>query len=650
MPIGADVRTGRGLAFKLAVSILTGATLIFAATFAYYYHSAREQLLRGVRENARNLLRGAVARLEIHLSGVERIPRYLAEELGRRTPDRDELDRALADFLNASPDAYGAAAAYAPGAFAPGLPRFAPYFCRKDNQVTRVPLGYEDRYDLENWYLVPKELGRPVWSEPYFDESGGDIVMTTYSVPFFRTEGARRTFLGVVTADVSLDWLRRQVGRVAMFHSGYAFLISRNGVFVSHPDNRLLMRESVFSLAEEADSPELRTIGQRMVRGEEGFARLPDFVLGKPAWLAFAPMPTTGWAMGVIVPEGELFADLDRMGREVGMLGAGGFIVLLVVIAAIAASITRPLSRLAATASEIARGDLDTPVPMTGSRDEVGQLSRSFERMRLALRDYIADLTATTKAKERLESELKIARNIQMSFLPKHFPPFPELTAFDLHADLTPAREVGGDLYDFFLIAPTRLLFLVGDVSGKGVPAALFMAVAKTLIKGIAEQENDPAEILAKVNRELCVDNESMLFVTMFLAILDCDTGEMTFSNAGHNPPARIAPDGTVSWLPLPRGLFLGVMEDAVYRTSLTTLARGEKLVAFTDGVTEAMNPAEELFGSSRLLDTLAGVATLPPELLDAAVMNAVRVFAGDAEQADDITILSIAYQGPQKP
>jgi len=650
MATGADVRPRRGLAFKLAVCILTGATAIFAATFAYYYHSSKEMLLRSVRENARNLLRGSVARLEIHLSGVERIPRYLAGELGRRTPDPAELERSLAEFLAASPDVYGTAAAYAPGAVSPERQRFAPYFCRKDNQAARVPLGYEDRYELENWYLVPKELGRPVWSEPYFDEAGGDIVMTTYSVPFFRTEGSRRVFLGVVTADVSLDWLRRQVARVAMFHSGYAFLVSGNGVYVSHPDNRLIMRESVFSLAEQAGSPELRAIGRRMVRGEEGFARLPDFVLGKPAWLAFAPMAVAGWSMGVIVPEDELFADLARLGREVGLLGAGGFLVLLAVITAIAASITRPLSRLAATAAKIARGDLDTPVPVAGAGDEVGLLSRSLERMRLALKDYIADLTATTKAKERLESELKIARNIQMSFLPKRFPPFPEITAFELHADLTPAREVGGDLYDFFLVGPDRLLFLVGDVSGKGVPAALFMAVAKTLVKGIAEQESDPAEILAKVNRELCVDNESLLFVTMFLAILDFSTGELAFSNAGHNPPARIAPDGTVSWLALPRGVFLGIMEDAVYRTQRVPLAPGEKLLAFTDGVTEAMNPDDELFGAKRLRDVLAKGAAFPPELLDAAIMEAVRAFAGDAEQADDITVLTILYRGTQKP
>ncbi|QAZ68676.1 SpoIIE family protein phosphatase [Solidesulfovibrio carbinolicus] len=640
-----DVRPTRGLAFKLAVCILTSATIIFTAAFAYYYRSSKDMLLAAVRDNAQNLLRRAVSRLEAPLSAIERVPQFMALKLGQELPAPADLDRDLTDFLTANPDVFGAAAAFEPGVFH-GLPRYSPYFCRKGEAVAQVGLGYEEYYELQNWYLVPKVLQKAVWSEPYFDESGGDIVMTTYSVPVMGQTPAGPAFLGVVTADVALDWLRKQVGRISLYNSGYAFLLSRSGVLLSHPDNRLVMRESIFSRAEQFGSAELRALGRRMIAGEEGFARLPDFILGKPAWVAFAPMRLTGWSMGVIVPEDELFAPLRKLGREVAILGGAGFTALLLVIAAIAAHITRPLSRLAATAAEIAHGNLDAPVPLAAGRDEVGALSRSFEQMRLALRDYIADLTATTKAKERLESELKIARNIQMSFLPKRFPPFPEITSFALHADLLPAREVGGDLYDFFLLGPGRLLFLVGDVSGKGVPAALFMAVTKTLIKGNAEQESDPAEILAKVNRELCVDNESMLFVTMFLAILDCDTGEMTFSNAGHNPPARLAPDGTVSWLALPRGLFLGVMEDAVYRTATVTLAPGEKIVAFTDGVTEAQNPAQELFGTDRLLTVLSKAASMPPEVLDAAVMQAATEYAEDAEQADDITVLTLLYRG----
>lgn len=648
MPTRAKARPGRGLGFRLALCILVSTTAIFAGAFAYFYHAAAQMLLAEGRQEAENLIRGAANRLEIPLAGVERVPRYLAVGLGQAMPDAAGLDHALENVLAANPDVYGAAAAFAPGAFRPGLAHYAPYFCRRDGRASRVSLGDADRYELENWYLVPRVLGRPVWSEPYFDEAGGGIVMTTYSVPIFRTEGARREFLGVVTADVSLEWLRRQVGKISMYRSGYAFLLSRNGVFVSHPDSRMIMRESIFSLAEQADSPKLRAIGQDMTRGREGFARLPDFVLGQPAWLAYAPMPDTGWSMGVIVPEAELFAGLHRLGRDVAAIAAGGFLLLFCVIAGISATITRPLTRLAATAAQIAKGNLDTPVPTAKTGDEVGRLSQSFEQMRLALQDYIADLTATTKAKERLESELKIARSIQMNFLPKHFPPFPEITAFELHAALEPAWEVGGDLYDFFLTGDGRLLFLVGDVSGKGVPAALFMAVTKTLIKGIAEQETDPAAILGKVNRELCVDNESLLFVTMFLGILDCDTGELAYSNAGHNPPARIAPDGTPSWLELPRGLFLGIMDDAVYRTSHTTLVPGEKLVAFTDGVTEAMDPSHGLFGTQRLQQTLARVAARSPQDLDQAVMDALRAFAADAAQADDITIMTLLYRGSE--
>lgn len=648
---GPRAKVSRGLAFKLALWILTSTAVIFIGSFAYYYRSTKTMLLANARDNARNLIRSAAARLDLRLANVEEVPRYLARRLGQATPSREDLEQRLRDLLATNPDVYGTAAAYAPGAFAPGPARFAPYFYRHNGAIAGRSLDEQDDYATLDWYLMPVQLGRPFWSEPYFDESGGDIVMTTYSVPIFRDQGSKRVLLGVITADVSLDWLSRQVARIALYRSGYAFVVSGSGVFVSHPDPRAIMRESLFSLAEAQGSQELRRIGQSMLRGEEGFARLPAFVLGKPAWLAYTPMPVTGWSMGVIVPEDELFADLRRLGRDVALFGGGGFCLLLVVIAGIATSITRPLGRLATTAETIAQGRLEVPVPApaTDSRDEVGVLARSLDQMRLALREYIANLTATTKAKERLESELKIARNIQMSFLPKRFPPFPEITSFSLHAALLPAREVGGDLYDFFLTTDGRLLVLVGDVSGKGVPAALFMAVTKTLIKGIAEQETDPAQILGKVNRELCVDNESLLFVTLFLAILDPASGELVFSNAGHNPPVRLGPDGAVSWLALPKGVFLGIMEEAVYRTARTVLSPGETLLVYTDGVTEAMDADDRLFGSGRLLDLLAGRAGQSPQAIDDAVMQAVGAYAGDAPQADDITVLALRFQGIQK-
>ncbi|NMC48998.1 MAG: serine/threonine-protein phosphatase, partial [Desulfovibrio sp.] len=211
---------------------------------------------------------------------------------------------------------------------------------------------------------------------------------------------------------------------------------------------------------------------------------------------------------------------------------------------------------------------------------------------------------------------------------------------------LAPAREVGGDLYDFFLLDDTHLFFSVGDVSGKGVPAALFMAVTKTLVKGNAEPGLEPADILSRVNAELCVENEQMLFVTMFCAILDFTTGELVFSNAGHNPPVLLRAGGETEFLTVPRGVFLGIMDDAAYRTGRITLAPGDALLVYTDGVTEAMNEAEQLYSSARLLELLRTANRADATALTNTVMESVLAYEGDAPQADDITVLAVVYRG----
>jgi len=266
--------------------------------------------------------------------------------------------------------------------------------------------------------------------------------------------------------------------------------------------------------------------------------------------------------------------------------------------------------------------------------------------MKAALKEYIANLAETTAAKERYESELKIARTIQMSFLPKNFPPFPENVEFDIYATLVSAKEVGGDLYDFFLLDEDHLFFSIGDVSGKGVPAALFMAAAKTLMKGTANREMTPAEVLSKVNHELCRENDSMMFVTVFCGILNFRTGEMRYSNAGHNPPLVLRPGRPPEWLPLPDGFLLGVREESVYETRQILLAPGDMLLLYTDGVTEAMNSDRLFYEERRLIRVAEGHGQESPEGLVREVLRSVRDFADSEPQSDDITMLALSFRG----
>ena len=638
-----------GLAFRMSFFILTSTACIFIAAFGYSYFYSRSQILADVEKNAEIITIATVSKIEIVLNGVEKVPAYLARSLGSSKPTLPELQKQITDLLQTNPEIFGSAVAYEPYAFDGKSLYYAPYICR-GQYGGLVPsfLGNDEyQYFFLDWYQRPKELGKPVWSEPYFDEGAGNIMMSTYSVPFFNYKDENQIFTGMVTADISLEWLMETIKKISSHQSSYSFLISRNGIFVSHPNKDYIMRESIFSIAEANNDNGLREIGRDMIQGGEGFVTLKNHFAGQKSWMYYAPLPSLGWSIGVVFPEDKLFASIGELGAIILVIGGTGFLALLIVIIAISGTITKPLRVLADKAGEIARGNLEVEIPTVRSHDEVAALSNSFHNMKVALKEYISNLAETTAAKERIESELKIAHTIQMSFLPKRFPPFPEKEEFEIFADLEPAKEVGGDLYDFFLIDEEHVFFSIGDVSGKGVPAALFMAVTKTLMKWTATQAASPSMALSMVNQELCKDNDACMFVTVFCGILNFKTGELLFANAGHNLPVLISAGGEIRWLESPPGFLLGINEDAEFEASRMILTPGDTLFLYTDGVTEAMNSQQAVFSDPTLIETIARCPDQrAPEAIIDCVLKAVKAFTGEELQSDDITMLALHYRG----
>lgn len=637
----------RGLTFKLVGLILSSTTLVFFIAFAYNYHESKKALLKNVEESARNLAQSTVYKIETTLQAVQRLPCYLAATIENQPYTREEIERLLRNTVASNSEIFGAAIAFEPHAFDPGSYYYAPYCYRDTGIIRSTHLGGETyRYFFQDWYQIPRVLNRPLWSEPYFDEGGGNIIMSTFSVPFYRHGDREKEFWGVVTADISLLRLKDLVSAIKLYKSGHAFLVSQNGVFITHPNPGFIMTQSVFSLAEALDDNRLREIGKSMIRGREGFELWNEPASNRRVWIYHSPLPSSGWALAVLIPEDELLEDIRDLSQEVVLIAIAGFLGLFLVIALVSGTITRPLRVLARTTAEIARGNLDIDLPVIKSQDEVGALTGSFRDMKVALKEYIATLAETTAAKERIESELKIARTIQMSFLPKHFPPFPEKDALEISTSLVPAKEVGGDLYDFYPLGSDRFFFAIGDVSDKGVPAALFMAVTKTLLKGMGEEGITPSELLAKVNGELCRDNDAMMFVTIFCGILNVRTGELLYSNAGHNPPLLWTGKQPVHFLKIPAGTALGVFEEARYKTEKIRLEGGDLLLAYTDGVTEAMDVDRRFYTEERLLE--AARIGKPPSAAEATrmVMESVRLFSTGAPQADDIALLALQYKG----
>ena len=352
-----------------------------------------------------------------------------------------------------------------------------------------------------------------------------------------------------------------------------------------------------------------------------------------------------GGAILVTLPTDRMQAAIRNENRLA--IAVSGLVLLLGSVMAIfgARTISRPIADLTEMTRRIAGGDFTQRIDIR-SKNEIGILAASFNEMTRRLNESIEHLKQTTAAKERIESELKIAHDIQMSMVPKTFPPFPDRRDFDIYATLIPAREVGGDFYDFFFIDDNRLCFAIGDVSGKGVPASLFMALTKTMFRATGGRQNATAKlILSRLNGEICRDNDSCMFVTVFCAILDVLTGEVEYSNGGHNLPYVLS-NGVVMPLPKTGGVALGVTEAAEFRAGQILLKPGDQLVLYTDGVTEAMDKEDRLFTEKRLERTLKNVDGEASKEVIEKVIKEVQRFSAGAPQSDDITMLVLSYTG----
>lgn len=635
----------RGIAFKLIVLCCLSSAFIFLVIFGYTYRLSRTTIEKDTRERAESLARNAVYRIETILDSVENVPEGMAAVLDICSLTRGEMLRMLRASVTRNPELYGAILAFEPYGLDRKTRYFAPYYYRHQGEILSIDTFSRAHLDWD-WYQVPKRLRKPVWSEPYFDTGYGGIIMSTYSVPLYRTVQGRRSFRGVVTADISLEQLSDIVASIRILRTGYGILLSKKGTVVTHPDKGLIMKGTIFDLARKRGDPRLGELGRRMVAGESGFAPFTIQAAGKTSWVYYAPIPSSGWSLAVIFPEEELAEDIITLHRMVIVLGCLGLALIFLAVMLIARSITRPLQAMAAATEAIAAGNLDIELPPATSRDEVGKLTDSFRAMKLSLKDHIRQVTEAAAERERINGELNIARDIQMNILPKGVPPLPPRDRFDLHALIEPAREVGGDFYDYFPVDDDRLCFVIADVSGKGVPAALFMAMSMTLLKATAREGLPPERVLAKVNEELSRDNEVNMFVTLFCGILDTSTGELVFANAGHNPPLVLRSPGDVAFLKTVNGLALGVMEGAPYRRESLRLEAGDALLLYTDGVTEAMDPADELFGDQRLHRAAEELAGKPLPEMTAGLLERVTAFAAGAAQSDDITIMAIRFRG----
>lgn len=520
--------------------------------------------------------------------------------------------------------------------------------------------GYADSIYFEHrersWYTAAKKAGKLVWSDVYKDLLSDDRgLVITCAVPVY---DAASVFKGVFGMDVSLADLDNDIVQSKIGANGYVFMIDAEGNLLSSPNY-----EQKNMLKDE--NPQYVEIIKRMLKSETG-SQLLNYQ-NQDIYLAYAPVPQTGWSICAVLPRDEIIAPAVKTGELIEKssfeaiakmnesifksMSACAFFFVIVILLVILASIpfsnllTKPIKKLVKGVESIGGENLIYNADIkTG--DEIESLSNAFSQMTINLQQYIENLAEVTADKERIGAELNVATKIQASMLPCIFPAFPEREEFDIYASMLPAKEVGGDFYDFFLIDENNLCVVMADVSGKGVPAALFMVIAKTLIKNNAQLGKSPKEVFEMVNNLLCENNEAGMFVTAFMGYLEIATGKFTYINAGHNIPLIKRSGGDYDWLPTRPGFILAAMEDMFYTTDEIMLSKGDTLFMYTDGVTEANNPEFELYSDPRLLETASIYKDCPLKEFLVSIKRDIDKFANGAMQADDITMLALTYIG----
>ena len=632
----------KSFATKLSFYVLLFVFLIFLITFWFLYFFTSRTIHESAENKAMSLLEITKLKIEDVFTTAKTIPQNVQWAIIEKGIEPDSLYSLTHQIIENNSYISGAAVAFEPYHFKDKGYYFSPYSYREGDKIGTMQLGNKDYdYFSMDWYATPKELNNNYWSDPYYDAGGGQMLMVTYSIPIHQAD----TFIGIQTVDISLGWLSDLVNSVKPYPSAYTILLGRDGTFIVHPEKEMILSQTIFSTAKDLENKTLEQVGNCMIKGESGMVEIKNMSVEDRGdfYIFYSPLASVDWSLGMIIRKSEVFAELNVINKMVIGITLGGLILLFVFCLLTIRKLAKPLSDFSLSAREIAKGNFNVELPDIHSHDEMKALHSSFKFMQEHLVGYIEQLKKTASAKERIESELRIARDIQMGMIPKIFPPFPDRGDVDIYASLCSAKEVGGDLYDFF-IDGSKLYFIIGDVSGKGVPASLFMAVARSFYRSNASFYGNPAQILSSMNNSIAEANESNMFVTLFVGILDLDNGELEYCNAGHNPPLVFSPDETLAFMNVSSNIPVGSFANFAYVSQQMKIERGTTLFLYTDGLTEAENSNNQQYGEKLLFDALKNAGNVNPKSITNIVIATVEKHVNGAEPSDDLAILTIKY------
>lgn len=619
--------SSRSISGELSHKIIVAIAILVLGGIAGIIVFSGRVVTESVRKNAQSSLDGYIGDIEGMLNEIETMNSFVSWQLADHISEPDYIPVINDKVMDYGSTVSGVTIAFIENFYPEKGKNYAVRTIRKSASGSNESLVI-DSYASNEWFSQALKQNKGLWSEPYSSSDAG--LVTTYSAPLTDKNG---TTYAVLAIDVSLQGITERLAREHFYEGSYSVVLSSGGAILSHPDSNLLL-DKVVELSESRDDRKFMELSQSMIAGENGIGEIRS----EKAAAIYGPV-RNGWSAALICPAENIFGSTLRFQLLLLLIALGDILVLYIVTRIIISRTLLPITEVTYLAKNVAKGNFKADIPKVEGNNEMFHLNEALRNMLKSINDYISQLRSTTAANERFESELAIASNIQQQMLRTDFINDDEV---DLFATLKPAKEVGGDMYDF-LRAGRTVYFAVGDVSGKGVPAALYMAISRSLFHYVSEMSLSTSNIVSCINSSFCSGNDSNMFITMFVGRLDLDTRELVFCNAGHNPIIIISPDGKAQYVHARSNMAAGVFDMFPYEKESIIVEKGSRLLIYTDGVTEAENAVKDQYGEDRLLEFASSMSpnTSSEEFVN-KLTESLKAFTKDNDQNDDITIMSV--------
>lgn len=624
----------RSFSVRLSLNIILVVAALFLGAIAIVAFTSHRLITDEAMRSAQNKLDASISDIEKKLvpteSKVQSVGWFVANQACDTTTLRF-LTTAVVKDLNI----IGSSVAYAPFAFDSTRYYFMYYTSDVDNELKNNVLGSEEyNYFSMDWFRIPYQTKKPYWSDPYFDKGGGNCLMSTYSYPLIDKDNK---VYAIVTADITLEWIVDKVKTIKPYKNSYMTVVSANGSYFDVTTEELLNNYTIYSTAKKTSNKQVMKIVDEMMAGHKGVNQFNNN--GYQGFAVYGPLHN-GWSAAIICQYRDVLERSLEMSKILGLVCLFGLVAMYIFCRRRVRKLTQPITELTVSAMNMAKGNFHAQLAEVNTNDEMRRLHDAFDQMQHSINDYITELRTTTASNMRFESELHIAKRIQHHMVPTDFP---ERDDVGLYALLQPAKEVGGDLYDF-VIRGNELYFTIGDVSGKGVPAAMFMSITRSASRFISGLDMKLDEVMENINNTIVDGNDSGMFVTLFMGCLNLQTGHLKFCNGGHNPIVVVPADGGEPYfLKQKSNIAVGVFPDFKYEMQEMDLEKGSRLLLYTDGVTEAERSDKSQYGEDRLVEWAKSSHGIESEEGVCKMLYAdVKKFVAGNEQNDDITIMSI--------